>query len=479
MPNFAMSLNDMRYIRSATDKPLDVHLMIEHPNTHINLFLNSLREGDTVYIHPEAEYHPSTTLQKIIDAGLIPGIAINPGTSIETVMEMLQIVDKVLVMSVIKGDKGIMILDNNVYDMSENMIIEYANKLADAIECNQLLEEYNSGQLTYEYLIAMFLATQAMENGDKLYNYCYDAVIACGKRNIDFKLKQNEKIKVAFLPISAAEWPAEYIYRKLEEDTRFEPVVIPVPLIGRPKNERGKVYTQTYDFFANGNYNVKKVYNAETEEIVGWDDIGGMPDIVVHVTPWYLNIAKDYQVGQYPVHVLNVYISYGVTLGNSIDGTYAEKCLYNKEFVNIMWKVYTETNTNYECYLAKKYKDNVSFIFKPHPNLRNGLIENGYMKSVDEYETYLDEFRKLPNASVCEEGDYLALFDTSDGIINDSISFIGEYLYVDKPMLFLERPEQCFDELGMALVKAHYKACGEDYMGIDNFVNDVVMKMII
>ena len=102
VPNFAMSLNDMRYIRSATDKPLDVHLMIEHPNTHINLFLNALKEGDTVYIHPEAEYHPSTTLQKIIDAGLVPGIAINPGTSIETVMEMLQIVDKVLVMSVIR-----------------------------------------------------------------------------------------------------------------------------------------------------------------------------------------------------------------------------------------------------------------------------------------------------------------------------------------------------------------------------------------
>ena len=110
VPNFAMSLNDMRYIRSATDKPLDVHLMIEHPNTHISLFLNSLKEGDTVYIHPEAEYHPSTTLQKIIDAGLIPGIAINPGTSIETVMEMLQIVDKVLVMSVNPGNAGQMYL---------------------------------------------------------------------------------------------------------------------------------------------------------------------------------------------------------------------------------------------------------------------------------------------------------------------------------------------------------------------------------
>ena len=106
VPNFAMSLNDMAYIASATKKPLDVHLMIEHPNNRIDLFLNNLRKGDTIYIHPEAEYHPSTTLQKIIDAGLIPGIAINPGTSVETVYEMLRIVKKVLVMTVNPGNAG-------------------------------------------------------------------------------------------------------------------------------------------------------------------------------------------------------------------------------------------------------------------------------------------------------------------------------------------------------------------------------------
>ncbi|MCX4350770.1 MAG: ribulose-phosphate 3-epimerase [Lachnospiraceae bacterium] len=106
VPNMAMSLNDMSYIASATDKPLDVHLMIEHPNNNIKLFTDRLREGDTVYIHPEAEYHPSTTLQKIIDAGMIPGIAINPGTSVETVLEMLRIVDKVLVMAVNPGNAG-------------------------------------------------------------------------------------------------------------------------------------------------------------------------------------------------------------------------------------------------------------------------------------------------------------------------------------------------------------------------------------
>ena len=108
--NYAMSLNDLRCIRRLTDKPLDVHLMIEHPINTIDLFTDALKEGDTIYIHPEAEYHPSTTLQKIINAGITPGIAINPGTSVETVYEMLRIVDKVLVMSVNPGNAAQMFL---------------------------------------------------------------------------------------------------------------------------------------------------------------------------------------------------------------------------------------------------------------------------------------------------------------------------------------------------------------------------------
>lgn len=108
--NFAMSLNDLRCIRRLTDKPLDVHLMVEHPINTIDLFIRNLHKGDTVYIHPEAEYHPSTTLQRIIDAGLIPGIAINPGTSIEEVKMLLRIVKKVLVMSVNPGNAAQMFL---------------------------------------------------------------------------------------------------------------------------------------------------------------------------------------------------------------------------------------------------------------------------------------------------------------------------------------------------------------------------------
>lgn len=110
VPNYAMSLNDLRCIRSLTSKPLDVHLMVEHPSNTIELFIESLHKGDTIYIHPEAEYHPSTALQKIINAGLTPGIAINPGTSFETVHEMLRIVKSVLVMAVNPGNAGQMFL---------------------------------------------------------------------------------------------------------------------------------------------------------------------------------------------------------------------------------------------------------------------------------------------------------------------------------------------------------------------------------
>lgn len=45
VPNFAMSLNDLRCIRSATAKPLDVHLMVEHPNTRLNFLLAACVRG--------------------------------------------------------------------------------------------------------------------------------------------------------------------------------------------------------------------------------------------------------------------------------------------------------------------------------------------------------------------------------------------------------------------------------------------------
>jgi len=104
VPNFGMGLQDLEYIRSVTKKKIEVHLMIKNPRSYLDIFIN--RGVDIIYIHPEADYHPSTTLQKIIEAGITPGLVINPGTSVECILELLNIVDRVMVMSVNPGNAG-------------------------------------------------------------------------------------------------------------------------------------------------------------------------------------------------------------------------------------------------------------------------------------------------------------------------------------------------------------------------------------
>lgn len=112
VPNFAMVFNDMRYISKETKSPLDVHLMFERPNDTIQVFLDNLRKGDTLYIHPETEYYPSITLEKIMDAGMVPGVALHPDTNTETIVELLPIVKKVLVMCESSTDSDLMYLPN-------------------------------------------------------------------------------------------------------------------------------------------------------------------------------------------------------------------------------------------------------------------------------------------------------------------------------------------------------------------------------
>lgn len=108
VPNFGMGIHDLKYLRSATKKDVEVHLMIQNPMKNLKLFIDC--GVNVIYFHPESDYHPSTTIQHIIEAGITPGIAINPGTSMESVEELLYIVDRVLIMSVNPGHAGQVLL---------------------------------------------------------------------------------------------------------------------------------------------------------------------------------------------------------------------------------------------------------------------------------------------------------------------------------------------------------------------------------
>ena len=104
VPNFGMGLQDIEYIVKATTKPCDVHLMVTKPADYIQKFVDI--GVQIIYVHPETDSHITRTLQMIKDAGVHPGIAVNPGTSFETVKEVLSLVDYVLVMTVNPGFAG-------------------------------------------------------------------------------------------------------------------------------------------------------------------------------------------------------------------------------------------------------------------------------------------------------------------------------------------------------------------------------------
>ena len=104
VPNFAMGLEDVRAVRAATRKPLDVHLMVENPARTVQLYADA--GADVIYLHPEAERYTVKTLAAIRAAGCKAGIAVNPDTSIATVEEMLNLCDYVMVMTVNPGFAG-------------------------------------------------------------------------------------------------------------------------------------------------------------------------------------------------------------------------------------------------------------------------------------------------------------------------------------------------------------------------------------
>jgi ribulose-phosphate 3-epimerase len=104
VPNFSLGIQDIEAICRLTSKKTEVHLMIADPGAYVRKFAEL--GVDIIYTHPEADYHPSTTLQKIAEAGSRPGLVLNPGTSVESVRELLHLVGHVLVMSVNPGHAG-------------------------------------------------------------------------------------------------------------------------------------------------------------------------------------------------------------------------------------------------------------------------------------------------------------------------------------------------------------------------------------
>ena len=102
--NFGMGYQDMKFIKENTNKQVEAHLMVKEPYNYLSILFDLAI--DIIYIHPEVCTDPATMIEKIQKQGLIAGIALNPGTSLASIEELLNVADRVLVLGVNPGHSG-------------------------------------------------------------------------------------------------------------------------------------------------------------------------------------------------------------------------------------------------------------------------------------------------------------------------------------------------------------------------------------
>ena len=101
VPSFCLGPDYCRALRKNTSLPLDIHLMVEHPENVLSWF--PIQKNDIVSVHAESTYHLARTLREIRRLGARAFVALNPATPISVLDEVLDDIDGVLIMAVNPG----------------------------------------------------------------------------------------------------------------------------------------------------------------------------------------------------------------------------------------------------------------------------------------------------------------------------------------------------------------------------------------
>lgn len=348
------------------------------------------------------------------------------------------------------------------------------------------------------------------------------------------KLIGKERINCVFLALFDSVWKYDNVYRLMEKDTRFNPIILVCPIVNYGKENMYENMETSYNTFKGKGYHVIRSYCIETDEYLDLrkelkpdiifytnpyrgliDDryyIDNFKDILTVYTPYFFCTNKDFHLSfNEPLHNL-VWRRY---LETEIHKQYAEKYSLNKgrnvvvtgapgidDLINpnyhsldvwqdkthkkkrIIWAPHhTITPVGvifYSCFLkyadflldlAKKYEESVEICFKPHPILRNRLYLVWGKEKTDDY---YNQWNTGCNTSL-SEGQYMDLFLTSDAMLHDSASFIVEYLYTGKPVLRTlngQDLKEQFSEFGLSCLDCHYKSNNEE--DIEQFIQNVI-----
>ena len=352
------------------------------------------------------------------------------------------------------------------------------------------------------------------------------------------KVRNKKKIKILFFVMSVDMWKSNNLFKLLLEDSKFDPYILPQLLQKNTKEQNERIQKTLRTYFKSMGFPYIDALDLNTGKV--FDVIGFEPDIVFFSQPYDAGLV-EHKIKSLWKHTLFAYIPYCinqelnpifytglyqnicwiyycrfklnkdyestllynrgknmVVVGHSLFEHIEEKkgkeiCFWkDKEHskIRLIWaphhSILPSDELGYSNFLdiseqmvdlANCYKDLIEIAFKPHPILKEKLLFLdgwGPQRTENYYKFWQDS-----SNTILSEGTYVDLFMTSDAMIHDSSSFICEYLYTRKPVMFLSKnPEKIrcnLNNLGKSCFDLHYK--GGDISDIKCFLNDVLIEL--
>lgn len=352
------------------------------------------------------------------------------------------------------------------------------------------------------------------------------------------RIREKETIKVVFFLMHEPVWKCDSIYRLLTNDERFETILVVNPFMAIGEENMLNEMNTCYESFKAKGYKIFKTFNENTGK---WLDVKRelKPDIVFFTNPYpitrpeyyihnfldtltcytpYSFMLENLQQSQFnlqfhnfvwrcfyetPVHKmmaekyaknkgLNVQASGFPMCDIFFDKNYLPKDVWknkDKQIKRIIWAPHhtietTDKKLRFSNFLKHHqdipnliefFKGKIQIAFKPHPLLKFNLYKHPDWGK-ESTDAYYQQWQLMNNGQLVE-GRYEDLFLTSDALILDSISFISEYTFLNKPSLFIIRDESIFNkfnEFGEMAFDLLYKAFKKE--DICDFIQRIVLN---
>lgn len=391
--------------------------------------------------------------------------------------------------------------------------ISLSTRLTTFIKKIKLAQKYFKESFRFDRAIKYIFSCSYVEYCSK-YNY-----LKVLKR-IQDKVKNNEKIKIIFIVESNQKWGWQSVYEEFANDDRFELLLVALPLTTRYK-ERIYPQKEDIAFFSRLNMPIIDGFDYEKDvakdlrelkpDVVFYThpwfvEVNKIPPTLVSEYALTCAISYGFNVAESRVWGTTTPRNFCGNLWTMFAESVWHKSFYetgtklkNKDILYItgypkmdaykepiadgfeqIWKDATHSrpriiyaphhslekegglcasnfveHSKFFLEFAKSHPE-YEFIIKPHPLLKSKCVSTGFMTE-DEYEDYIEQWRSLENGNAYTSGNYYDLFKTSDLLITDCFSFLGEYFVSQKPIVLLKTQERsAFNAFGENLTRGMY-----------------------